>query len=75
MKKFYILPLIAALAFFVSCQKQSTEEEKKAEAERQVQEAEAKRRSEIREKAAIAEKTALNPPAVSAVTPAASPAP
>ncbi|MEY2520316.1 MAG: hypothetical protein QOF24_2075 [Verrucomicrobiota bacterium] len=38
MKKFCILPLIAALAFFVSCQKQQTEEEKKAEVERQVQE-------------------------------------
>ena len=37
MKKFSILPLIAALAFFVSCQKQQTEEEKKAEVERQVQ--------------------------------------
>ena len=28
MKKFCILPLIVALAFFVSCQKQQTEEEK-----------------------------------------------
>lgn len=38
MKKFCILPLVAALAFFVSCQKQQTEEEKRAEVERQVQE-------------------------------------
>jgi len=37
MKKFCILPLVAALAFFVSCQKQQTEEEKRAEVERQVQ--------------------------------------
>jgi hypothetical protein len=38
MKKFCILPLVAALAFFASCQKQQSEEEKKAEVERQVQE-------------------------------------
>jgi hypothetical protein len=38
MKKFCILPLVAALAFFVSCQKQQSEEERKAEVERQVQE-------------------------------------
>lgn len=38
MKKFCILPIIAALAFFVSCQKQQSEEEKKADVERQVQE-------------------------------------
>jgi uncharacterized protein DUF6600 len=38
MKKFCILPLVAALAFFVSCQEQQSEEEKKAEVERQVQE-------------------------------------
>lgn len=75
MKKYCILPLIAALAFFVSCSKQQSEEEKMAEAERQKQQAEEKQRLEVREKAAIAEKTALNPPAVSAVTPAASPAP
>jgi len=37
MKKFSVFPLIAALAFFVSCQKQQTEEERKAEVERQVQ--------------------------------------
>src|SRR5256714_1914101 len=38
MKKFSVFALIAALAVFVSCQKQSTEEERKAEVERQVQE-------------------------------------
>src|SRR5882724_2223986 len=37
MKKFSVFPLIAALAVFVSCQKQPTEEERKAEVERQVQ--------------------------------------
>jgi hypothetical protein len=68
MKKFYILPLIAALAFFVSCQKQPTEAEKKAEAERQA-------RLEVREKEALAEKAAANAPATPAGTAAASPAP
>src|SRR5947207_4904849 len=37
MEKFSVFPLIAALAVFVSCQKQPTEEERKAEVERQVQ--------------------------------------
>src|SRR5947207_3786810 len=37
MKKFSVFPLIAALAVFVSCQKQQTDEERKAEVERQVQ--------------------------------------
>lgn len=37
MKKFAVFPLLAALAVFVSCQKQPTEEERKAEVERQVQ--------------------------------------
>src|SRR5436190_7164168 len=37
MKKFSVFPLIVAMAFFVSCQKQQTEEERKAEVERQVQ--------------------------------------
>ena len=68
MKKFCILPLIAALAFFVSCQKQPTEAEKKAEAERQL-------RLSVREKEALAEKAAANAPAEKAVTPPASPAP
>ena len=72
MKKFCILPLIAALAFFVSCQKQQTEEEKKTEAERQRLAAEERQRLEVREKEALVEKAAANVPAV---TPAASPAP
>src|ERR1700686_1798678 len=38
MKKFCILPVIVALAFFVSCEKPQSEDEKKAEVERQVQE-------------------------------------
>ncbi|MEP6699120.1 MAG: DUF6600 domain-containing protein [Verrucomicrobiota bacterium] len=37
MKKFCILPVVAALAFFVSCEKPQSEDEKKAEVERQVQ--------------------------------------
>src|SRR6476646_3259721 len=37
MKKFSVIALIAALAVFVSCEKQQTEEERKAEVERQVQ--------------------------------------
>ena len=38
MKKYFLLPLIAALAVGVACQKQQTEEERRAEVERQVQE-------------------------------------
>lgn len=69
MKNFCILPLIAALAFFGSCQKQQTEAEKKAEAERQL-------RLSVREKEALAEKAAANAsPADKTVPPAASPAP
>lgn len=75
MKKFCILPLIAALAFFVSCQKQQTEEEKRAEAERQIREAQEKQRLEVREKEALVEKAAANAPADKAATPAASPTP
>src|SRR6267143_2803281 len=37
MKKFYILCACLALAGFVSCQKQQTEEERKAEIDRQVE--------------------------------------
>ena len=73
MKKFCILPLIAALAFFVSCQKQQTEEERKAEAESQRLTAEEKQRLEVREKEALAEKAAANVPAEKTATPAASP--
>jgi hypothetical protein len=38
MKKLFGLPVIISLAIFCSCQKQQTEEERKAEIERQVQE-------------------------------------
>ena len=38
MKIFFSLPVIISLAVFCSCQKQQTEEERKAEVERQVQE-------------------------------------
>jgi hypothetical protein len=82
MKKFCILPLVAALAFFVSCQKQQTEEEKKAEVERQVQERLATERQadekqrlaqqqadlEAREKA-LADKEAATAEVTPAVTP------
>ena len=68
MKKFYILPLIAALGFFVSCQKEQA-------VERPVQTAEEKQRSEARQKQALAEKAAANAPAVSTVTPVTSPVP
>jgi len=67
MKKFCILPLIAALTFFVSCQKQTEE--------RPVLTAEEKQRLEAREKEALAEKAAANAPAVTTATPAGSPAP
>src|SRR5450631_3764819 len=82
MKKFCIFPVIAALAFFVSCEKPQSEDEKKAEVERQVQERlaaerqtdEAKRLAQqqadldAREKA-LAEKEA----AVAAATPTEAP--
>jgi hypothetical protein len=57
MKKFSVFPLIAALAFFVSCQKQQTEEERKAEVERQVQDRLAAERLEA-EKQRIAQEQA-----------------
>src|SRR6478672_12249441 len=50
MKKFSVIPLIAALAVFVSCQKQQTEEERKAEVERQVQDRLAAERTEAERK-------------------------
>ncbi len=37
MKKFYLLPIVTALALFASCGKQETEAERNAEIERQVQ--------------------------------------
>ena len=56
-KKFTVFPLIAALAFFVSCQKQQTEEERKAEVERQVQDRLAAEKADA-EKQRVAEEKA-----------------
>ena len=50
MKKLSVFPLLAALAFFVSCQKQQTEEERKAEVERQVQDRLAAERADAEKK-------------------------
>ncbi|MFL6588582.1 MAG: DUF6600 domain-containing protein [Chthoniobacterales bacterium] len=57
MKKLILLPLVAALAVFVSCQKQQTEEERKAEVERQVQDRLAAERTEA-EKQRLAQQQA-----------------
>src|ERR1700674_2686901 len=87
MKKFCIFPLVAALAFFASCQKQQSEEEKKAEVERQVQErlaaehqADEKQRLaqqqadlEAREKALAEKEAAAAAPNVPADTPIEAP--
>jgi hypothetical protein len=59
MKKFSVFPLIAALAFFVSCQKQQTEEERKAEVERQVQDRLAAERVEAEKQRLAQDKAAL----------------
>ena len=88
MKKLSVFPLLAALAFFVSCQKQQTEEERKAEVERQVQDrlaaeradAEKKRIAEdqakldAREKALADREAAAASPTAVAEEPAAPPA-
>lgn len=50
MKKFCLVPLLAALMVFVSCQKQPTEEERKAEVERQVQDRLAAERADAEKK-------------------------
>src|SRR3954463_9097700 len=50
MKKFCVISLLAALAVFVSCQKQQTEEERKAEVERQVQDRLAAERADAEKK-------------------------
>jgi hypothetical protein len=50
MKKLSVFPLLAALALFVSCQKQQTEEERKAEVERQVQDRLAAERADAEKK-------------------------
>jgi hypothetical protein len=60
MKKFCLIPLLAALAVFVSCQKQQTEEEKKAEVERQVQDRLAAERVEADKKRLADERAALD---------------
>ncbi|MFZ1219963.1 MAG: DUF6600 domain-containing protein, partial [Chthoniobacterales bacterium] len=57
MKKYFLLPLIAALAFGIACQKQQTEEERRAEVERQVQERLATER-QADEKARLAQQQA-----------------
>ncbi|MDP9098844.1 MAG: hypothetical protein M3N48_07610, partial [Verrucomicrobiota bacterium] len=59
MKKFSVFPLIAALAFFVSCQKQQTEEERKAEVERQVQDRLASERVEAEKQRLAQDQAAL----------------
>lgn len=58
MKKFCILPLVAALAFSVACQKQQSDEERKAEVERQVQERLAAERQAADEKQRLAQQPA-----------------
>src|SRR5882757_11141685 len=78
MKKFSVFPLIAALAFFVSCQKQQTEEERKAEVERQVQdrlaaermEAEKQRLAQDQASLAAREKALADREAAAVTTPA-----
>ncbi|HEY2138623.1 MAG TPA: DUF6600 domain-containing protein [Chthoniobacterales bacterium] len=82
MKKFSVFPLIAALAFSVSCQKQQTEEERKAEVERQVQDrlaaerVEAEKNRLAQDQAALAdrEKALSDREAAAAITPAEEPA-
>jgi Family of unknown function (DUF6600) len=59
MKKFSVFPLIAALTFFVSCQKQQTEEERKAEVERQVQDRLAAERVEAEKQRLAQDQAAL----------------
>jgi uncharacterized protein YlxW (UPF0749 family) len=59
MKKFSVFPLLAALAFFLSCQKQQTEEERKAEVERQVQDRLAAERLDAEKQRLAQEKASL----------------
>jgi hypothetical protein len=59
MKKFCLIPLLAALAIFASCQKQQTEEERKAEVERQVQDRLAAERADAEKKRLADEQAAL----------------
>jgi hypothetical protein len=60
MKKFCLIPLLAALAIFASCQKQQTEEERKAEVERQVQDRLAAERADAEKKRLADEQAALD---------------
>src|SRR3954469_5991153 len=60
MKKLILLPLVAALAVFVSCQKQQTEEERKAEVERQVQDRLAAERAEAEKQRLAQQQTDLD---------------
>src|SRR5438067_4998234 len=81
MKKFCIFPVIAALAFFVSCEKPQSDAEKKAEVERQVQERlaadrqadEAKRLAHQQADVDAREKAAAEKEAAAAVTPTEAP--
>src|SRR5438874_13727269 len=81
MKKFCIFPVIAALAFFVSCEKPQSEAEKKAEVERQVQERlaaerqadEAKRLAQQQADLEAREKAVAEKEAAAAATPAEAP--
>ncbi len=60
MKNFCLIPLLAALAIFVSCQKQQTDEERKAEVERQVQDRLAAERADAEKKRLADERAALD---------------
>jgi hypothetical protein len=60
MKKFCLIPLLAALTVFASCQKQQTEEERKAEVERQVQDRLAAERADAEKKRLADERAALD---------------
>jgi hypothetical protein len=60
MKKFCLIPLLAVLAVFVSCQKQQTDEERKAEVERQVQDRLAAERVDAEKKRLADERAALD---------------
>jgi hypothetical protein len=60
MKKFCLIPLLAVLVVFGSCQKQQTEEERKAEVERQVQDRLAAERADAEKKRLADERAALD---------------
>jgi hypothetical protein len=60
MKKFCLIPLLAALVVFFSCQKQQNDEERKAEVERQVQDRLAAERADAEKKRLADERAALD---------------